>query len=535
MKTAPVVGVRPMGAGEFYYYGIRCRLLQVLKYYESPVLEIIFNTDGLPIFKSSGTECWPIMGLVKGSKTPPFVCAVYCGRGKPPADEFLADFVDELKPLVTHGFTHEGRFHQVKISCFVCDAPAKALIKGVQVHSGYHSCCYCTTKGKWKGRVVFPQTNAPLRTDESFRAMEDKHHHISESPLLSLDIDMIKAFPCDYQHLLCLGVGRKLLTRVMCGQKNVGGRIVTDEGLERINKRLLAVLRWWARDFNRRPRILEELMRWKATEFRQFILYLIPVVLRGSVLPAKALELFFLLHIAMTIVVRRDLLSRYSDVADWCLNDFVTKAKVYLKTEFITHNVHNLVHIVSHCNVYGPVDNFSAFPFENELHVLKRAVRGTSKVIQQIVSRINERHETSQKPRVEVHVEGEVSKPHRKNRWMLHLKGECYSRLYIKGRRVSLLRGDNFVKMDSGAIVMLNNIVKTTDGVFVVGQQFRERTDLYEKPVRSSCLGIYKVDKLSLQLMSWPVQRINCKVLGVAFHKRSSSFGIFPFPAEEET
>lgn len=529
LKTAPVTGTREMGQGEYFYFGIKSRLVQVLKYFRSPILDINFNCDGLPIFKSSGTECWPIMGLVKGSCTPPFVCAVWCGKGKPPAQEYLHDFVTELKPLMDYGFDHDGCFYQVNVSGFICDSPAKALMKGVILHSGYYSCCYCTTPGRWKGRVIFPDTKAALRTDDSFRSMAQPQHHVADSPLLSLDIDMITAFPLDYQHLMCLGVGRKLLIRVVSGQKKVGGSLVTDGGIARINKRLLAAVRFWARDFSRRPRILEELKRWKATEFRQFLLYLIPVILRGTVLPEKALELFLLLHIAMTIMTSEDLLSQYDKVAEQALLQFVNKAKSYLKAEFMVHNVHNLIHIVPHCRLFGTVDNFSAFPFENELSVLKRAVRGSSKVLQQIVNRIKERHETILQPRKKVLPEGSVSQPCRKKRWTLHLRGESFKRLHIKGRQVSLLRGDNFVKMDTGGFVMVHNIMQTADGVFIVGQQFRVCSDLYTSPVKSSSLGVYKVEKLSLRMNAWPVNEIECKVLAVAFEKSTrSAFGVFP-------
>jgi len=44
------------------------------------VLKLQFNVDGLPLFKSSATEFWPILCLVQNSDTHPFVVRLYCGK-----------------------------------------------------------------------------------------------------------------------------------------------------------------------------------------------------------------------------------------------------------------------------------------------------------------------------------------------------------------------------------------------------------------------------------------------------------------------
>lgn len=54
---------------------------------------------------------------------------------------------------------------KVEFHSFVCDAPARAFIKGIKCHSGYSSCEKCTEHGIYAGKVIFPSTDAPLRTD----------------------------------------------------------------------------------------------------------------------------------------------------------------------------------------------------------------------------------------------------------------------------------------------------------------------------------------------------------------------------------
>ena len=65
-------------------------------------------------------------------------------------------------------------FYAFDISCFICDAPARAYVKQIKGHSGYYGCDKCTQSGDYAGKVIFPKTDAPLRTDTSFDEMTDE-------------------------------------------------------------------------------------------------------------------------------------------------------------------------------------------------------------------------------------------------------------------------------------------------------------------------------------------------------------------------
>jgi len=45
---------------------------------------------------------------------------------------------------------------------------------------------------------------------------------------------------------------------------------------------------------------------------------------------------------------------------------------IYMEREHVSYNVHSLIHLVDDCRVYGVLDNFSAFTFENSFQSLKR-------------------------------------------------------------------------------------------------------------------------------------------------------------------
>ena len=61
------------------------------------------------------------------------------------------------------------------------------------------------------------------------------------------------------------------------------------------------------------------------------------------------------------------------------------------------YNVHVLPHLAEDAMQFGQLDNFSAFPFENYLHRLKRLVKCGRQPLAQIVRRLHELHYTCNK------------------------------------------------------------------------------------------------------------------------------------------
>lgn len=119
--------------------------------------------------------------------------------------------------------------------------------------------------------------SAAKRTDRSFLNMEDEDHHLGISPLKNLKIGMVTSFPIDYIHAVCLGVMRKLLNTWVSGrvQPRFQCRVINE-----LSQKILFSKEFIPVEFNRKPRNLNELARWKAKEFRTFLLYIGPVILK---------------------------------------------------------------------------------------------------------------------------------------------------------------------------------------------------------------------------------------------------------------
>lgn len=135
--------------------------------------------------------------------------------------EFLHDFIHEFKQMQSSGFLLGGKRYHFSVHSFVCDAPARAMLKQTKLHSGYHGCERCEQRGEhWCNKMVFPATDAVRRTDVRFNELADEQHHVGKSPLHELGIGFVSQFCLDYMHLVCLGVTRKLLMLWMRGPLN---------------------------------------------------------------------------------------------------------------------------------------------------------------------------------------------------------------------------------------------------------------------------------------------------------------------------
>ena len=234
--------------------------------------------------------------------------------------------------------------------------------------------------------MTFPETSAPLRTNLTFDEMTDEEHHQGASPLQGTGIGMVSQFPLDYMHLVCLGVMRRLLLLWMRGPSRCRvGSAVT----EKISIVLTSMRGFIAKEFARKPRALREINRWKATEFRQFLLYTGPVALINK-LHQDVYKNFLQLHVGRFILVNPYLCSLYCDYAHDLLVQFVHYFGELYGRDMLVYNIHGLVHLANDVRKFGSLDNVSSFPFENFLQSLKKMVRKPIFPLPQIVKRMSE-------------------------------------------------------------------------------------------------------------------------------------------------
>ena len=504
LHTPRHIAVKACGNGEYVHFGLENGIKRALRscdVADNQEIHLQINVDGLPLFKSSSSQFWPILCLVKQPElTDPFVVGLFGGNAKPPVN-FLQDFISELQLLKRKGLTVGVSRVHIKLLNFVCDAPARAFVKCTKLHSGYSSCEKCDQRGEWAGKVIFTPTAGCLRTDEQFRSKADDGHHLHNitSPLTALDVGMVSQFPLDPMHLVYLGVMRRLLMTWLRGPLSV--RLGTHSSSE-ISRFLLVLSPHIPTDFCRRPRSLLDIDRWKATEFRLFLLYCGPVVLK-AILKEPLYKHFLLLFVACRILSSQQLNLQFNNYAGSLLESFVQGVvELYGKTA-VVYNIHGLLHLAADAERFGSLENFSAFPFENKLKAVKRLVRKPHLALQQVARRLAELE------RCDVSIPNSVVKQYKvKNE---HNEGPVpeaianakqFRRLSVNGVQLSLGQRNSCVQLHDNSIAVIKNILKVANKVLIVYSKFNRVEEFFTYPLASSCLGIFTVSNLA-RSSSW--------------------------------
>ncbi|XP_058631559.1 uncharacterized protein LOC131540562 [Onychostoma macrolepis] len=506
LKTQTQHSVVSLASGSFHYFGIQKmfshifqKLTSVVRNHHSFKLQL--NMDGLPIFKSSGVQFWPILGMLQAYSRKPVLIALYCGKSKPQSlSEYLKDLVCELKSLST-GFVVNGKTFFLTVCSVICDAPARAFIKGIKSHNGYSGCDKCVQSGIYiNNRMTFPELNSRVRTDVSFSNAEDEDHHVQHSPFCETSVPMVSGFPHDYMHLVCLGVVRRLLDLWMGTRGKLSYRISSRQ-VSIISGKLLALKSYIPSEFARRPRALDERLRWKATELRQFLLYTGPVVLR-DVLTTEVYQNFMLLSVGIYILASPTYCLLLNDFANTLLRSFVKHFGELYGHCFLVYNIHGLTHLSDDVKVHGHLDLISGFPFENYLKKIKGMVRKPSSPLQQVIRRISELDSTSLN-------DEETRKAHKKMK-MLHSDGPVpegftgavsqFKELSIDEVVINTSERDRCIKMNN-KILLVQNIIVFEGEEYIVCKEYRHIAKFFDYPIESTDLGICFVSDLSPKLM----------------------------------
>lgn len=94
--------------GQYAYYGLEKGICCFLGQAQDKDVNIVINIDGIPLFKSSGVQFWPILAKLENSD--PFIVAIFCGQSKPsPLEDYLKDILTEYKHLQNNGLIFKVR------------------------------------------------------------------------------------------------------------------------------------------------------------------------------------------------------------------------------------------------------------------------------------------------------------------------------------------------------------------------------------------------------------------------------------------
>jgi len=472
--------------------------------------------DGLPLTKSSCSTFWPILGYIFPFNKSVFPIGIYWENEKPAdSNQFMNDFINEIKFLTENGIELNSIMKKVSIFVFSCDTPAKSFLLKTKGHSGFNSCNRCVQEGDYiNNRVCFPFQKDPStkRTHENYVNKTYDDHHVSNeiSNIFQIpNIDIVKIFALDYMHIICLGIVKKLIVFwIYKGPLNVR---LSSRQANTITELLLKLKPCITCDFSRKPREVESIHRWKATEMRQFLLYTGQFVLK-NILTDECYMNFLSLSIAMIILLSPDK-NNFKKFAKDLLEYFVESFQLIYGKHYVSYNIHSILHLVDDYEQFGPLDNCSAFCFENYMKNLKSMVRKHEKPLEQVVKRYNEICLNKSNPI--------KSKDFFKNQ---HFMGPLtsnttdpqYKVLNLDNFTVKITNdADCYILTNDNTIIKILNIahLKCSKATIIIGKPFLVAQNMYEKPIKSSKLDIYKVQQLSDSLKVIALSDIKKKMM----------------------
>lgn len=516
LNTPKSMEIEELGGGHFYYFGLAQNLTRIIELTQCDILDLDFGIDGLPIYKSSNLSFWPILCKIHKIVPPPvFTVAIFCGKSKPPLNGFFKKFIEEINLLQKNGLKVDNKIIKINIRSFLCDTPARSFIKCVTAHNGYFGCDKCIDKGNYfNRRMRFLKLHATLRTNLDFRSKNNNTHHKGESPLEKIKtVDMINSFPLDYMHSVCLGVMRKLLFEWRDGSR-----------IYRLNAgdfdNYIKSIKHWPFEFNRKPRSILELERWKASELRQFLLYTGCVVLKKLMSP-QIYANFMLLKFALTILLSNSLNNDYNHYAQTLLLIFVKNAIKIYGRDFCIYNTHSLIHLANEARLFGDLNSISCFPFENHLQVIKNLLRKPNLPLQQVIRRISERESdlSFQIKKKDIYVMGKPVNPSKVTQEFVHyVNQKLYTKLCFGNKYFSISRtsGNNMVMLKNGQIFsccfFLDNEQFT-----IIGKKCDIIKPFTSYPTDSSVFHLYEIQFLSDELVEFSAEIVMCKGVVLPF------------------
>lgn len=490
---------RTVNPGKYFHFGLKNQILKLddlLNNIEEIHLDI--GIDGIPLFKSSSVGLWPILGkIVNLNIYSIFIIGIYCGNKKPVCiNSYLHDFVVELKDICVTGIAFNNKTIAVVVRSFICDAPARSFVTGCMGHNAFHGCSRCLQVGrKIENVTVYSDISGDRRTDSMFKSRAHPEHHseLFRNNLTDLEeanIKMVTQFPIDPMHLIDLGVTRKILN-LLVKKMNFSEKTLMTNGL-------LSLVGYIPKEFGRTPRPLSELKRWKATEFRQFLLYT-GIVLLKDLVSDDLYYHFLLLHCAYRLLCCPYSFNNNLDASEILLRDFVKYFSKMYGEKNLTYNVHNLLHICECVKEMGLLTNFSAYDFENFMQCIKKCVKKPHQILQQIRKHFEARSIIIDRK--------DISCDTRKGKVVKVNSTNCY---------MSYNFPNNFCLLNSQTNGDIGNIVKITrmHGNILYGVILSNPKNFYELPIPSKQLGIASIENLQGgEELEIDTNAIKCKLM----------------------
>ena len=187
----------------------------------------------------------------------------------------------------------------------------------------------------------------------------------------------------DYMHAVLLGA-IKQHTELLLASVGESFYIGTPKMLKKIDDVLLKIRPPFC--LTRTPRSLNDRKLWKASEWRNWLLFYAPLCLE-TILPKKYFKHIGLLSSSIYTLLKNKISKSDITMCKQNIDLYVIRFQKYFKKENMTYNIHLLQHIVTGVTDWGPIWNHNAFPFENCNRLILNMKQSPNQVLKQITNR----------------------------------------------------------------------------------------------------------------------------------------------------
>lgn len=519
--------------GEYVYIGLKkCIIDKLRNMHPNTIpssLEIDISTDGAQLHRNGNIQVWPIQCRVFNvTDNNPEIVGIYKGSKKPTnPNRFFEYLLEEIKSISTAGgIFYNNKKISITYRSFIADAPARAFLLNHKSHNSKYLCSKCKVSGCYiNGSMSFLGINHEPRTDDGYAQWIYDEHHSNEiiSPLLQIPIKMVSQVPFDYMHLVCLGVVKRLCKAWMIGNFTKLVKFSVQH-IELMSSRLECIRKYCPVEFSRLPRSFKEWKDYKATEFRQFLIYTGPVVLIG-ILQKDAYLHFLLLHISIRILLSVTYCKKLWHVADIALKKFVTLCEHIYSREFISYNVHGLLHLTEDVLKFGSLDTISCFPFENKIPFIRKYIRKPHLPLQQFIRRISEYYDKPILYERFTNNNIRVSQPHECGPLLQNIichGYKQYRKLQCNNIVYSLRLKNNCCLLKCSSLCLIRNILVKDRTYYFIVQKHKNVSQLYDVSILSHEVGIFVCSELLDQEII-PFTDVVTKCFRMPFFKNDTS------------
>ncbi|XP_046393433.1 uncharacterized protein LOC124161213 [Ischnura elegans] len=361
---------------------------------------VMLYTDGIQMYKSSKSSFWPILLLI--NELPYNLCflpqnVIFAGlwysQQKPNFGTYMSP-IHKIFSQLHHGIELVlpcGNKTAVKsfILAGIADLPAKALLLNLKNFNGFFGCPKCLVKGekitvagKKKTFVYKYSDHLTLRS----HALSIKHceeAEVTQKPVYGFKginviskicPDFIRGIGIDTMHSVFGGVFKALM-HLWFDAKHKKCSFSLHNYIHKIDSRLSKIIP--PIFIFRSPRSIKmHLSFYKTSEYKHFLLYwAIPVLC--DILPSTLLNHLYQLVQATFMLHKHSVSLDDINTAHTHLVNFVKQYEIHYGPQFMTANLHSLLHLAENVKDLGPAFETSCFPLEGLLGTMKKFVSGT--------------------------------------------------------------------------------------------------------------------------------------------------------------